>query len=498
MATTSKMFVHYSGTVDQFKALSNLSDYANKIVFIKGGADGKGAAIYTHGEYYTTSHDVKTLVDSLNIVKGVMVNNDSSTLKVASGHNGVINFSNGDNTVAVTMDGPGIKISVSEAFVKRVSDVETLAGNTATALGGKSDAADADGSAFARIAKLKSDVEALGGESGSIANQIATAINGLDVDVSTGDYVKTIKQVDGKIEATTGTFNFDEAGAADAVKSELLGTSADASSKNTIYGAKKHAEEKASTAEINAKSYADSLVAKDSAIEKRVAANETAIATLNGEGDGSVKKQVADAVAGIVAGADEDFDTLKEVADWIGKDTTGAAQMQSDIATLKSDVTVTGSVANSIKTAIEALDVTDTAVVGKYVSAVSEVDGKISVTREDLPTYTLVTGDNNGQVKFNGTNVSVKGLGSAAYTESTAYATSIQGGKADSALQSVSKGTDGTYVTTTVTTKSNNTQTIGVSITTKAVANATSTDNGLATAYDAKSYADNLFVWEEL
>lgn len=498
MATTSKMFVHYSGTVDQFKALSNLSDYANKIVFIKGGADGKGAAIYTHGEYYTTSHDVKTLVDSLNIVKGVMVNNDSSTLKVASGHNGVINFSNGDNTVAVTMDGPGIKISVSEAFAKRVSDVKTLADNTATALGGKSDAANADGSAFARIAKLKSDVEALGGESGSIANQIATAINKLDVNASTGDYVKTIKQVDGKIEATTGTFNFDEAGAADAVKSELLGTSTDASSKNTIYGVKKHAEEKASTAETNAKSYADSLVAKDSAIEKRVAANETAIATLNGEGDGSVKKQVADAVAGIVAGADEDFDTLKEVADWIGKDTTGAAQMQTDIATLKGADTVTGSVANSIKTTIETLNVTDTAVNGKYVSAVSEVNGKISVTRADLPTYTLATGDNNGQVKFNGTNVSVKGLGSAAYTESTAYATSAQGGKADSALQTIVKGTDGTYVTTNVSTKTDNQQTVGVSVTIQSVAEATSSKKGLAEASDVKSYADNLFAWEEL
>lgn len=36
----------------------------------------------------------------------------------------------------------------------------------------------------------------------------------------------------------------------------------------------------------------------------------------------------------------------------------------------------------------------------------------------------LATGDSNGQVKIAGTNVSVKGLGSAAYTESDAYATS--------------------------------------------------------------------------
>ena len=87
---------------------------------------------------------------------------------------------------------------------------------------------------------------------------------------------------------------------------------------------------------------------------------------------------------------------------------------------------------------IAALDVTDTAVAGQYVSAVSETDGKISVTRADLPTYTLTTGATNGTVKFNGTEVAVKGLGSAAYTETGAYATAAQGSKADTAVQSIS------------------------------------------------------------
>lgn len=39
-----------------------------------------------------------------------------------------------------------------------------------------------------------------------------------------------------------------------------------------------------------------------------------------------------------------------------------------------------------------------------------------------LTSKNVITGDNNGQIKFGGTNVSVKGLGSAAYTASTAYA----------------------------------------------------------------------------
>lgn len=96
---------------------------------------------------------------------------------------------------------------------------------------------------------------------------------------------------------------------------------------------------------------------------------------------------------------------------------------------------------DAIKAAIEALDVTDTAVTGKYVSAVSEVDGKIAVSREDLPVYTLASGTANGTVAFNGADVAVTGLGSAAYTNANAYATAEQGSKADSAVQSVASGT---------------------------------------------------------
>lgn len=42
-------------------------------------------------------------------------------------------------------------------------------------------------------------------------------------------------------------------------------------------------------------------------------------------------------VAKIVNGADESFDTLKEIADWISNDTTGAAKMANDIVSLSAD-----------------------------------------------------------------------------------------------------------------------------------------------------------------
>lgn len=81
------------------------------------------------------------------------------------------------------------------------------------------------------------------------------------------------------------------------------------------------------------------------------------------------------------------------------------------------------SLAKSIKAAaktaddaIKALDVTDTAVVGQYVSAVSETDGKITVTRADLPTLSVKTGSeqfaavNNHEVEIKTTALNTVGL----------------------------------------------------------------------------------------
>jgi hypothetical protein len=70
-------------------------------------------------------------------------------------------------------------------------------------------------------------------------------------------------------------------------------------------------------------------------------ANAAAIGVLNGAADvvGSVANTAnavaAAKVAEIVANADADFDTLKEIADWILNDTTGAADMANDIAALQ-------------------------------------------------------------------------------------------------------------------------------------------------------------------
>ena len=115
----------------------------------------------------------------------------------------------------------------------------------------------------------------------------------------------------------------------------------------------------------------------------------SAINTLNGDinTEGSVAKTTADAVAAIVASAPSDFDTLKEISDWISGHADSAAAMNSQIqantqaiAVLNGNESTAGSVAHAVKEAIDLLayEIEDTNI------DFSELD-KISISgSEDL------------------------------------------------------------------------------------------------------------------
>ena len=376
------------------------------------------------------------------------ISDGTNTASVGSA-DGTITFSaSTPQLVSVDVDTNGVSFGLSKTFTDEVANATTnIAGEISRAteaegkiradLGNKAEGADANGSAFARIAKLAADIDAMTGGNGSIADQINAAIALLDVDVvggGEGEYIASVKQEDGKIVATKGTFNFDTKGAAAQAKSDVIGTSADESSVSTVYGAKKYAEEKATAAQSAAEGHADGLnsamdarvqvvegkahehankalldtytqteanladaVAKkhehsnkevldgitstkvsnwdaaeqnaknyvDGKVEEingaantlagRVTTAEGAIATLNGEGEGSVKKHVADEIAKIVnENANGSIDTLNEIASWIVNDTTGAASMANNIARLDGADTVEGSVKKQIKDAVAA------------------------------------------------------------------------------------------------------------------------------------------------
>lgn len=80
----------------------------------------------------------------------------------------------------------------------------------------------------------------------------------------------------------------------------------------------------------------------DNSLQIQITENKNAITVLNGTGEGSVHKTVSDAIAEVVASAPEQFDTLKEIAEYIESDTTNAASMTADISDLKKSVNALG------------------------------------------------------------------------------------------------------------------------------------------------------------
>lgn len=72
---------------------------------------------------------------------------------------------------------------------------------------------------------------------------------------------------------------------------------------------------------------------RDQEILSKILANTNAISVLNGEADttGSVANLVAEEIAKVVAGAPEDLDTLKEIADWIEKHPDNVSEINSQL-----------------------------------------------------------------------------------------------------------------------------------------------------------------------
>lgn len=106
------------------------------------------------------------------------------------------------------------------------------------------------------------------------------------------------------------------------------------------------------------------------ALTTRVSTAEGAITTLNGDGtvEGSVKQQVAAAVAQIVSDAPEAYDTLKEIADWISTHASDASSMNTQINANKNAIA-------SLTTLIGTLPegATSTTIVGYIAEAIAGI-----------------------------------------------------------------------------------------------------------------------------
>ena len=139
----------------------------------------------------------------------------------------------------------------------------------------------------------------------------------------------------------------------------------------------------ASTAETNAKTYADGL---NTAMDGRVATLETTVGNAESglvkdvavlKGDKNTEGSVAYQVAQIVAGADASYDTLKEIADWIMSDQTGAAKMANDIKANADAITDLETLVGTIPAEATATDIVG--YIAEYVQA--------QLTASDLSQY---------------------------------------------------------------------------------------------------------------
>ena len=131
---------------------------------------------------------------------------------------------------------------------------------------------------------------------------------------------------------------------------------------------------------------------------ENIGKNAEAIALLNDAAtvEGSVAHTVATEIAAVVAGADADFDTLKEIADWITNDATGAAGMANDIQALENklagvDKTVVDTIAAKIDEALKVDGANKYALASELTTLAGRVDALEAALGKDGSVATQIT-----------------------------------------------------------------------------------------------------------
>lgn len=188
--------------------------------------------------------------------------------------------------------------------------------------------------------------------------QNETDISGLKTQVGTG-------KVDDRIATAKG---------------EVLGSASDTADKNTVYGAKAQAAAAQTTANA-ANAQATTNKTDISTLKGRVDQAETDIDTLEGKvntltAGKSTEGSVAYQIAQVVAGAPENFDTLKEIADWIVNDKTGAASLNSRLTAVEG-------VNNTQDAKIQALEAADVQIKKDFAAADTALENKLVGTATD-------------------------------------------------------------------------------------------------------------------
>lgn len=198
-----------------------------------------------------------------------------------------------DNTTAI-----GLNTQAINNEVTRATGIED---GLRTDLGQKTDLLNPEGSAFARIAALRSEMDILAGDGNSIASQIEAAINNLK---GTGFDSGTLSSLEDKLEA-----EIERAG-----KAEVANANAITAEKQRAEGIEQGLQQQITSNDTDI----SNLQQQDQTHSDAIAANTAAIAVLNGSDTtaGSVAKAVKDAVSAETSereAADEAIDARLDV-----------------------------------------------------------------------------------------------------------------------------------------------------------------------------------------
>ena len=107
--------------------------------------------------------------------------------------------------------------------------------------------------------------------------------------------------------------------------------------------------------------------------------------------ENNYKSDIANEIAKIVNGADKDFDTLKEVADWIKNDNSGAAALQNTVSQNQSNINTINTTVNEITNNITQISVDLEKKVD--VSEITEINNNINVIQESIKEIEYKGGD---------------------------------------------------------------------------------------------------------
>lgn len=194
-------------------------------------------------------------------------------------------------------------------------------------------------------------------------------------------------------------------------------------------------------------------------------------------------------------------DLIEYVTSGSGENDAVQVQVSNDhkvTATIKAASITKAMLDSNVQASLEKADTAMQSIAEKSVSKAmlaEDVQNALDAAGTALQKADITTGATNGTIAVDGTDVAVHGLGSAAYTESNAYATAAQGAKADTAVQEIATGSANGTISVD-----------GTDVAVKGLGSAAYTESSAYDASgaaaqalaDAKKYVDDALTWGSL